>query len=271
MQKEGRKTRTKSVNMKLSKIKAKANLLEIEVKESNDWYMNTLRRLMMNEVPTMAIESCDLHKNDSILYDEVLVHRLGLVPLTTDLESYTLPSAEEKQTGEYLAQSSVKLTLEAKGPCIVFAKDLKSKDPKVKPVFPEMPIVKLLDNQELSLEATAVLGVGKDHAKWSTGHVFYRKVPAITIKNPNNLACAQVCPTGTLVEKNGKTVLTDERTCILCMACVDVDGGKSVEVAPGSDFLFKIESWGGLEPGEIVQRSVEVYNNQLKEFESLLK
>jgi DNA-directed RNA polymerase subunit D len=257
--------------MKLSKIKAKANVLELEMKDTDDWYVNTLRRLMMGEVPIMAIETCDIVKNDSILYDEVLVHRLGLIPLTTDIESYTLPSKEEKESGEFLAQSSVKLTLEAKGPCIVFAKDFKSKDPKVKPVFPEMPIVKLLEGQELKLEATAVMGIGKEHAKWSAGHVFYRKVPSITIKNPGNLACAQVCPTGTLVEKNGKTTLTDERTCILCMACVDVDGGKSVEVSPGSDFLFKIESWGQLEPAEIVEKSLDVYNQQLKEFEALLK
>jgi DNA-directed RNA polymerase subunit D len=257
--------------MKLSKIKAKGNLLELEIKDSHDWYMNTLRRLMANEVPVMAIEICEFVKNDSILYDEVLAHRIGLVPLTTDIESYVLPTAEELETGEYLAQSSVKLTLEAKGPCIVYSKDLKSKDPKVKPVFPEIPLVKLLEGQELQLEATAVMGIGKRHAKWSSGHVFYRKIPKITIKNPGNLACAQACPTGTLVEKAGKTTLTDERTCILCMACVDVDSGKSVEVATENDFLFRIESWGQLEPKEIISAAIETYNGQLKEFEQLLK
>jgi len=257
--------------MKLAKVKGKGNLLELEVKASNDWYVNTLRRVMMNEVPTMAIEVCAITKNDSILYDEVLTHRLGLIPLTTDLASYVLPTAEETASGEYLAQSSVKLTLEAKGPCIVYAKDLKSKDSKVKPVFPEMPIVKLLENQEIVIEATAVMGVGRVHAKWGTGHIFYRKIPSITVKNAANVACSQACPTGTLVEKNGKTTLTDEKTCILCMACVDVDGGKSVEVTPGSDFLFKIESWGQLSPDEIIEKSLEVYNSQLKEFEQLVK
>jgi DNA-directed RNA polymerase subunit D len=257
--------------MKLSKLKAKGNMLELEVKDSNDWYVNTLRRLMMNEVPIIAIELVEIAKNDSILYDEVLTHRLGLVPLTTDLSSYVLPTAEEVEKQEYLAQSSCKLTLEAKGPCIVYAKDLKSKDPKVKPVFPEMPIVKLLENQELRLEATAVMGVGKVHAKWSAGHVFYRKIPTITIKNASNVACAQGCPTGTLVEKSGKTTLTDPKTCILCMACVDIDAGKSVEVTPASDFLLKVESWGQLTPSEIVEKSVDVYNQQLKEFEQLVK
>jgi DNA-directed RNA polymerase subunit D len=256
--------------MKLTKIKGKGNTLELEVKDASDWYVNTLRRLMMNEVPTMAIEVVEIGKNDSILYDEVLSHRLGLIPLTTDLKSYVLPGAEETDKHEYLAQSSCKLTLEAKGPCVVLAKDLKSKDPKVKPVYPDMPIVKLLDGQELRLEATAVLGVGKVHAKWSTGHVFYRKIPAITIKS-NNVACAQVCPTGTLTEKAGKVPVNDEKTCILCMACVDLDGGKSVGLETGNDYLFKIESWGQLSPDEIVEKAIDVYNAQLKGLDQLVK
>jgi DNA-directed RNA polymerase subunit D len=257
--------------MKLSKVKGKDDIFVLEIKDVQDWYLNTLRRLMASETPTMAIEIVEFRRNDGILYDEVLSHRLGLLPLTTDLESYQLPSAEEVEKQEYLAQSSCKLTLAAQGPCIVFAKDLKSKDPKVKPVYPDMPLVKLLEGQDLELEATAVLGVGKTHAKWSPGHVYYRKIPSITIKNAANLAAAQVCPTGTLVEKGGKVTITDEKTCILCNACMDVDGGKSVQIEQGKDFLFTIEVWGQLSPEEIVTTAIDVYTKELKEFDQLVK
>lgn len=257
--------------MKLSKVTSKDNILKFEVKDGNDWYLNTLRRTMLAETPTMAIELVEMRKNDSILYDEVLTHRLGLVPLTTDLSSYHLPSAEEVETKEYLAQSSCKILLQAKGPCIVYAKDLKSKDPKIKPVYPDMPLVKLLEGQELEFEAVAVLGVGRVHSKWNPGHIHYRKIPTITIKHPENLACAQVCPNGTLVEKAGKIHLTDEKTCILCHACVDVDAGKSVSVETGNNFLITVESWGQLAPEEIVKTALDVYTKQLKEFDSLIK
>lgn len=257
--------------MKLSKVKSKENILQLEAKDAQDWYLNTLRRVMSSETPVMAIESVEIRRNDSILYDEVLTHRLGLVPLTTDLESYQMPSAEELESGEYLAQSSCKLTLSAKGPGIVFAKDLKSKDPKIKPVFPDIPLVKLLEGQELELEATAVMGIGKVHAKWSPGHVHFRKIPSITIKNPSTLAAAQACPTGTLAEKGGKVSVTDEKTCILCNACMDIDGGKSVTVETGTDFLFVVESWGQISSEEIVATAVDVYNKQLKEFDTLVK
>lgn len=159
--------------MKLDNKKGKGLRVDFEVHGAPNWYMNTLRRLVMGEVPVMAIELVEITKNDSILYDEIIAHRLGLVPLVTDIDSYKLVSDEEIEKQEYLAQSSVKLTLKAKGPCVVYAKDLSSKDPKVKPVYPEMPIVKLLDGQEIELEATAVLGKGKAHVKWSACHAHF--------------------------------------------------------------------------------------------------
>lgn len=169
--------------MKLAKTKAKGNFLDMEMHGTTDWYVNTLRRLMLSEVPVIAIELVEISKNDSVLYDEIIAHRLGLIPLTTDLSSYVLPTQEETDSQEYLAQSSCKLTLEAKGPCIVYAKDLKSSDPKVKPVYPEMPIAKLLEGQELRLIATAVMGKGRTHAKWSAGHVYYKRLGLDDTKN----------------------------------------------------------------------------------------
>jgi DNA-directed RNA polymerase subunit D len=156
--------------MKLSGKKGKGLHLAFDTQDVPQWYLNTLRRLAMTEVPVMAIELVEFSKNDSILYDEIIAHRLGLVPLTTDAQSYTRVTSEEIGAKEYLAQSSCKLTLKAKGPGVVYAKDLVSKDPKIKPVYPDMPIAKLLEGQELELVATAVLGIGKDHTKWSPCH-----------------------------------------------------------------------------------------------------
>jgi hypothetical protein len=45
---------------------------------------NTLRRILIAEVPTMAVEDCYIVNNTSILPDEVLAQRLGLVPLKAD-------------------------------------------------------------------------------------------------------------------------------------------------------------------------------------------
>ena len=136
-------------------------------------YANSLRRIMGFEVPVMAIEDVEIRKNNSILYDEVLAHRLGLIPLTTDLKSYNMIE-ECKCKGAGCASCTVKLILKAQGPGMVYTSDLKSKDPEIKPINTKIPIVKLLEGQEIELEATAVLGRGKDHSKYCPGLIFYK-------------------------------------------------------------------------------------------------
>ena len=135
-------------------------------------FANMLRREIMENVPTMAIENIEFRENGSALYDEIIAHRLGLLPLSTDLKSYVLPSKCKCQ-GEGCARCQLKMTLTSKGPCTSYASEIKSKDPNVKPVYPKTPIVKLLKGQELELEATAVLGQGKDHSKFVPGIAFY--------------------------------------------------------------------------------------------------
>ena len=55
-------------------------------------FANMFRRAMMSEVPTLAIENVRIYDNTSVLFDEMLAHRLGLIPLRTDLEQYRLRS-----------------------------------------------------------------------------------------------------------------------------------------------------------------------------------
>jgi DNA-directed RNA polymerase subunit D len=136
-------------------------------------FANALRRIMISEVPTMAIEFVDFLKNDSVLKDEVLANRLGLIPLTFDRKAYSLP-AECECEGKGCSRCQVKFSLSAKGPCMVFASDLTFKDPSVKPVYEKIPIVELFENEELELEGVAQLGLGKDHAKWQAAIVGYK-------------------------------------------------------------------------------------------------
>ncbi len=161
------------MEIKLVEYQEKKNRLIFSLKGVDTAYANTIRRIMGFEVPTMAIEDIEFRKNSSILYDELLAHRIGLVPLSTDLRSYNMMS-ECKCKGAGCASCTVKLTLKAQGPSMVYASDIKSKDPAIKPIYGKMPLVKLLEGQELELEATAILGIGKEHTKWCPGLVFYR-------------------------------------------------------------------------------------------------
>jgi DNA-directed RNA polymerase subunit D len=137
-------------------------------------YGNAIRRFCIAEVPSMAIDDIVILENSSVLYDEILAHRLGMVPLKTDLERYVLP--EKCDCGSPLGcqKCRVLLVLDAVAydkPRTVLSSDLVSEDREIKPVSPNIPIVKLAAGQSVKLEAYARLGRGKEHAKWQPATV----------------------------------------------------------------------------------------------------
>ena len=238
-------------------------------------FANAMRRNILDTVPVMAMEDIEFRKNTSALYDEIIAHRLGLIPLKTDLKSYELP-AKCKCKGEGCNRCQLKLTLSAKGPGTVYASDIKSKDPKVKPVYPEMPITKLLKGQEIEFEATAVLGHGKNHMKFSPGLVWYKHKPEITIdekKITNAEAIAQSCPMNVYETKDGKLKIIKENQnkCHLCLACTDISKN-AVNIDNNQDeFIISIEPWGQLTPAEMAATAAEMFIETLDEMDKLLK
>lgn len=254
------------------KADKKNNRLTVLIKKTNPAFINAVRRAMLESVPTMAIEDVELRKNSSVLYDEVIAHRLGLLPLTTDLESYNLPS-KCKCNGEGCANCQVKLTLESEGPGTVTASEIKSKDPKVKPVFPETPIVKLLKGQKIEIEATAVLGTGKDHAKWNPGHVWYKHRQIVKIgnvKDPHKVV--EACPPGVFEIRNGKLVVNEEKLLTTDLAgLAEEASGKEVTVENTDDYIMFIESFGQLNCKEMLEQAAKALDENLEEFDKLLK
>ena len=131
-----------------------------------------IRRVIISEIPTMAIEWVDFYKNDSILPDEIVAHRLGLIPLTFDKSFHTLPNKCDCN-GKGCPKCQVKLYLYKKGPGYVYSGDLKTTDEKVKPLYDKIPITYLNENEEIEIEAIAQLGIGKEHSKWQAGNCGY--------------------------------------------------------------------------------------------------
>ena len=132
-------------------------------------YANALRRFAISEVPCMAIDEIVIHENSSVLYDEILAHRLGLIPLTTDLEGYILPQDCDCKTSLGCTKCRVLLVLDAVATDevkTIYSGDLVSEDTRVKPYVDNIPIIKLAPNQKIKLEAYAKLGKGRTHAKW---------------------------------------------------------------------------------------------------------
>lgn len=153
--------------------KTKENM-SFSVKGMTSGLAGELRRIMISEIPTMAIEWVDFHKNDSVLWDEIIANRLGLIPLTYDTKFHRMKD-DCRCSGKGCVHCQVTLVLKKKGPCMVYSGDIVPSDKKVKPVYDKIPIVELMEGQELEFEATAQIGLGKEHAKWQGAVVGYRE------------------------------------------------------------------------------------------------
>ncbi|MFC2154223.1 DNA-directed RNA polymerase subunit D [Candidatus Altiarchaeota archaeon] len=160
------------MNVKL--IKKDKERAEFNIKGADVKILNTLRRIIITEVPVMAIEKVTIDDNNSVLHDQLLAHRLGLIPLTSDVKTYRSPwdcTCKGKGCGKCRAI----LTLNVKGPGMIHADQMKSKDPKIKAVHNKAIIVKLGENHNIKITAEAVLGQGKDHIKWQPGLASYNQ------------------------------------------------------------------------------------------------
>ena len=115
--------------------------------EANESLANAIRR-SVSEVPTLAIDEVEIFKNDSALYDEIVSHRLGLVPLKTE-------KSMSKKT-------KIEFKLSKKGPCTVYSGDL---DGAGEVIYKNIPITILGKEHKLELVATAILGTALEHAK----------------------------------------------------------------------------------------------------------
>jgi DNA-directed RNA polymerase subunit D len=132
-------------------------------------YVNALRRLAISEVPTLAIDDVVMIDNSSVVHDEAVAHRLGMIPLRTDLKRFVMPHNCDCKSTLGCSKCRVLLVLDSEATertRIVTSGELKSEDEEVIPVSNEIPILTLAPGQKVKFEAYARLGNGKSHAKW---------------------------------------------------------------------------------------------------------
>jgi DNA-directed RNA polymerase subunit D len=229
-------------------------------------YVNTLRRAVMDYVPTLAVEDLEIRKNSSVLYDEIIAHRIGLLPITTEPGSYTF-----RVEGETGLGSELKLTLSVKGPGYVYAEELKSKDSKAKPAQPKMIIGKLLKGQEIELEATAILGRGIEHAKWAPGQIYYEYNSEVKVNNKAKELDQFITKFPPQVVDNGK--ISKEK--IIKLELMDACEGvcpEVVDVQYNSDSLkVTVESWGQMPAKLMVKEGCKYIAEALDDFADAVK
>lgn len=242
--------------MNIKVLEKSERRIRFVLERSNPAFANALRRVMKNEVPTMAIEYVDFEENTSGMFDELVAHRLGLVPLTFDQDAYNMKD-DCKCGGKGCSRCEAVLVLDKQGPCTVKSGDLKSTDESVQPADKDIPIVDLLENQRLKFEATAQLGLGTEHIKWQAANVGYQYTPSVRTSEKADPKIIDICPTHVFEKRDGRVKVVAEDKCILCMRCVEISEGVTVS-SDDTGFIFDVESVSGRSAKQILNKSLDV-------------
>jgi len=250
--------------------------LQMIIKGVDVLFVNSLRRIILAEVPCMAIDEVVIIENSSMFHDEILAHRLGLIPIKTDLDSYNLPEecSCRSEFGCNLCRVSLTLDVEATNATkTVYSGDFKLENPAIAPVSSNIPIAKLAPEQKIKLEAYAKLGKGKDHAKWQPvslcTHRYLAKIKVNEEKCDGCGECVSACPKRILLAKGKKIEVHNILDCTLCGDCVDACPKESPAISLSWDknaFILTLESTGTLPPERIVLEALKIMEKKTEEF-----
>jgi DNA-directed RNA polymerase subunit D len=271
--------------------------IRLMVEKSSPSFVNSLRRVLISEVPKLAIDDVEFHlgsirdedgkeyESISPLFDEVVAHRLGMLPIPTDLTLFKFKKDCECK-GEGCPNCTVMYTLNKKGPCTVYSGDLEPLGDRKYAIKEDLiPIVKLSKRQALLIYATAVLGRGKQHAKWQTvTNCGYRYYPTVELDGDecNNCGlCVNDCPKQIFVNDNGKVKLNKDKVedCTLCNSCTDVctqnkNSGKSkIPITIKGDdtkFIFSFETDGSLSAKTTLLEAIDILEKKFSTFRDIV-
>jgi DNA-directed RNA polymerase subunit D len=222
------------------------------VTDMNISLANAIRR-SVGEIPILAVDECDIYKNDSVLYDEIISHRVGLIPLKN-----------QKMGPNDVVE--MKLKVKCKGEDTEVLSGSLVGDV----VYPTMPLVLLGDGQELELVARARVGKGINHAKFMPGLAYYKHLPKIKLSAEGEKQTELVDLYPDVFESFGEKIrVKNAAACDLDQE--DAENFPGVEISFDDQLVFTVESWGQVDAPSIFTEACKALKDNLSEVSKAIK
>ena len=257
----------------IKELKTKKAIIRIE--DIKPYFVNALRRIMISELPKLAVNEVVIYDNTSALFDEIISHRLGLVPIPTDL---SLLSFREECVckGKGCPNCTVRYTLSKEGEGAVLSGDLQPAEKSWAIKEGKIPIVKLYGDQRLILEVEAVLGRGRDHAKWQAVQApAYRMEPIIEFdksKLDEVKGFVDKLPEDLVSIKGDKLILKDIKKLPVFESYISKENIDFITIKRDpTKFLFSFETDGSFSAKDAIIESVKILEGKYTELGKLLK
>lgn len=154
-------------------INSSNNEITFNINNKNVDIHNKLRRIMISQIPIVAIDNVIIEINNTKHSDDDIVHRLKLIPL---ISPRIIKDEESKNTT--ILQLHVK---SKEDHTIIKSKQITSTSNSIKPYYDDIPIIHLHKNEEIKLICHTKIGIGSQHAKWSptTTVRFYKEIDSL--------------------------------------------------------------------------------------------
>jgi DNA-directed RNA polymerase subunit D len=261
--------------MKVKTVELKGNKGVLKIEDTDVYFVNSLRRVMLAELPKLAIDDVIIYDNTSALFDELIAHRLGLIPIPTDLQLLNFRN-ECKCEGKGCPSCTVRYTLSKEGEGVVYSGDLQPEVPSFAITETSIPIVELMKDQRVILEVEAVLGRGRDHAKWQVVLApRYRMETVITVdkKRMNDVkAFMEELPKDLVELKGDKLELKDPSKTSMLETYLEKNKGDYITMTKDpAKLTFSFETDGSMSAKAALQESINILTKKYEEFRGLLK
>lgn len=260
---------------------------------------NALRRILLVEIPTVAIETVQIYQNTGVIQDEVLAHRLGLIPMSIDPNAIEFRNEDEdlNEKNSLCFRLNVKCTKDdinqEKGITskAIYSKDLvwvplsdsqrkrfASSPPSV--VLDDILITKLRPGQSIEAIIYCEKNIGRVHAKWSpVCTASYRLLPEFGFPNgpisgPDALQLRDsICPMKVfdIEEATGNIFPKNQRNCTTCRACIEKFPSQIKLLKDKFHFIFSIETTGSIPPVELVRAAIDILRRKGEKIKSSVK